>query len=915
MSHKYFAFISYQRKDEEWARWLHHQLEHYHLPIQLIENNPDLPHELRPLFLDEAELSGGSLSEKIHSALVNSKYLIVLCSTDSAKSTWVNAEVQTFIDLQRTNRIIPLIINGIPYSDDANECFTPALKKLRGTENERYAINAKYGREMASVKVVAELLGVQFDILWSRYEREKEEERQRLKAYNDRLLAFQSRAWSQMATRLIGEGDTLLAQKLALEALPQNFDNPERPLVAEAEVALRRAIEAEQCNSCYAILPHKFEIESMTVSPNGNTLASISGGDIYTWDLNTGALLWKIQHTAYHDILFGPDGKLYVKELDGVYVINSTIGLHKEKFKEVFNDFRVKQFLFRPGTHTMYIVSEQGDVATWDADLQCEIGKRRVLYTYTRDMTFTPDGRHIAFLSESDTRNEWCIVIKNADTLEETIDILPIKGDHVFSLCFSPDGSQIAWSTNENFNIYIDEFDAHNGWFKRNYSVLEGHNKNATVGGFTPDSNYLISLSHDSTLRIWDLKTKKCLESIAIDIRRIFNKNLLFFNDKQMVINYGDRSLRLFNYQKKQMSFPIDTSRFHAQCFSHDEKYFAHTAINYRQKQREIRLCDLRTYTIQTIITSKDNEACLLLFSHDNQRLFILSDSGNSIIIYEIITKQEFKYNLPKQINIWARIEILPDDQHLIGVTSEDTLVIYDLTDFSYRIIALEEDKIHDIALNYDGSWVAVSHTPASVSWYDITTGQCIHHNQINDDINYREPEILNNPCKNQIAYSFFKDLYLDSGVGTMIHFCTRNDISSMDFNSDGTAIVVGTEGGEIIWWDIEKQKEGGILHVEDHALVKFIPNKREIAIATANEGQLRIWDLDTNEVKEYLEVNDSYIDKLIFSNSGRHLSVVGTGLFRLFDLTPLSQLVSDTRTRLLNRAFTEVEKRLYDIE
>ncbi len=222
---KYVAFISYQRKDEEMAKWFHHQLEHYHLPTdindgaaggvdgQLRRANDDhlrsadnqkesadgltdrdvssdvsrdvsmdvvgdnqmlgRLENLRPMFLDEAELAGGSLSGAIDSALNNSRFLIVLCSPNSAKSQWVNKEVQAFVDNKRVRQIIPVIIDGIPYSgDEKTECFVPALLRLKGTDDERIGINAQSGREMASVKIVSQILGVSFDSLWNRYERE-----------------------------------------------------------------------------------------------------------------------------------------------------------------------------------------------------------------------------------------------------------------------------------------------------------------------------------------------------------------------------------------------------------------------------------------------------------------------------------------------------------------------------------------------------------------------------------------------------------------------------------------------------------------------------------------------------------------------------------------------------------------------
>ena len=32
---EYYAFISYKREDEKWAKWLQHKLEHYKFPTSL----------------------------------------------------------------------------------------------------------------------------------------------------------------------------------------------------------------------------------------------------------------------------------------------------------------------------------------------------------------------------------------------------------------------------------------------------------------------------------------------------------------------------------------------------------------------------------------------------------------------------------------------------------------------------------------------------------------------------------------------------------------------------------------------------------------------------------------------------------------------------------------------------------------
>lgn len=175
---KYFAFISYKREDEKWAKWLQHRLEHYHLPTNVRKNNPSLPQHIRPVFKDTSELAAGVLADEIYDALDNSKYLIVICSPRAAQSKWVGKEVQTFIDMGRSGKIIPFIIGGKPFSESQEEeCFPTALLGLP-KEQELLGVNVnEMGREAAVVKVVARMFDLKFDTLWQRFEREKKRKR------------------------------------------------------------------------------------------------------------------------------------------------------------------------------------------------------------------------------------------------------------------------------------------------------------------------------------------------------------------------------------------------------------------------------------------------------------------------------------------------------------------------------------------------------------------------------------------------------------------------------------------------------------------------------------------------------------------------------------------------------------------
>ena len=173
-TNKYYAFITYSRNDQEWAKWLRKKLETFHLPDNIGESIPNLSRSLRPIFADVNDLVGESLSDVLQTSLENSRYLIVICSPESARSKWVDREVRTFIDLGRTEYIIPFIVDGNPYASDYDkECYPPSLLSI-SREKDILGVDVNAGgREVAFIKVACIMLGISFDSLWMRYKRDR----------------------------------------------------------------------------------------------------------------------------------------------------------------------------------------------------------------------------------------------------------------------------------------------------------------------------------------------------------------------------------------------------------------------------------------------------------------------------------------------------------------------------------------------------------------------------------------------------------------------------------------------------------------------------------------------------------------------------------------------------------------------
>ncbi len=172
---QYAAFISYSSSDVGFARKLHRALESYRIPAAMgrfVLSKKKLKNRIYPIFRDREELPSGHLSELIESALAKSGALIVVCSPASARSEWVNREIEYYRRV-RPDRIFAIVASTAPSlsvdgSDATKGCFPSALL---ASDKEVLASDArreKDGFRAAYLKIVAGLVGANLGELTDR---------------------------------------------------------------------------------------------------------------------------------------------------------------------------------------------------------------------------------------------------------------------------------------------------------------------------------------------------------------------------------------------------------------------------------------------------------------------------------------------------------------------------------------------------------------------------------------------------------------------------------------------------------------------------------------------------------------------------------------------------------------------------
>lgn len=234
------AFISYSRRDIDFARVLEKALEAYSPPKDL-----GLPQQRLDVFRDEGDFTGVDYDKAIERHLTDSRKLLVVCSPNARTSTYVNDEIRRFAQLRGADHIIPILLSGIPnnevkFGTEQDMAFPAALCEVMSMPLAAAYRDFKYGRDKVNKGIFD---GSWFSILANLYEVSRSEIEQREKkrqARNRRirnaLITGVGAALSLLAAWALVERDVairranlVLARQLATESssmqLQQSWDS------------------------------------------------------------------------------------------------------------------------------------------------------------------------------------------------------------------------------------------------------------------------------------------------------------------------------------------------------------------------------------------------------------------------------------------------------------------------------------------------------------------------------------------------------------------------------------------------------------------------------------------------------------------------------------------------------------------
>ena len=866
MDKKYFAFISYQRKDEKHAEWLRRSLEKYHLPANLRKENVALPKDIRPIFRDSLELSGGFLAKEIERALNDSRFLLVVCSPNSAKSPWVNKEIQTFIDQGREDCIIPFIIDGVPYSNDDNECFPPALRSLCG-EKEILGINInELGRDAAVVKVVARMFGLKFDTLWQRHNREQRRKRIAWGLFAVMLVIaslFISGYFYKMNSEIEGKNREIVEQNREIAQKNEEITRQNKEITQKNVEVTEKSKEIERQYNEIAEKNEEITQRNEEISRGRDKLLVSQSKYLVSeakkeYDKGNITKALRMALYALPKNLKNPD-RPYVTEAEAMLrKCDISLDDYTEKNTckiKLLHSSSVNSATFSPDGKYIVTASRDKTACIWDA-VTGRIANSPLIHEFpVTSAVFSPCGKYVVTVSEDYLVRVWNI--SNAKQI-----VTPLKHDKsVVDAFFSYDGKKIITVTHDKVNV----------WDIATGKYLSGIKDNAgffNAATFSPCGKYIVTTSNEKVICVWDAVTGTVVKELS---KEKYSVNSVAFSpdEKYFLTTSNDSVVCIWDVAKGTLV---------GKPLKHNEKYIKSAIFSSNGKYIITELYQQRRVWNVANMSDVTDSVAKNALNIPEYKIPLLKKSGNSVDVLDN-RASESVLCLKHDANVESAY-FSPDGKYVITISHESSIdesnaYIWDAKTGCVVLGPLKHKRrIKHIAFFPKTDVVFISSSEGKTYSWNIKTGKLINDNINASFVNF------NTKGTEFVTVSNYHDVTVwdaSSGKSSMTLPKSLRWVNYVAFSLDGKSLVTTSGDSTARVWDIKTGKPIGLplKHAASVKTADFSPCGKYVVTASY-DSNTRIWDIANDKVWSIEHAYSS--NSAVFSPDGKFVLIASLG-------------------------------------
>lgn len=852
---QYQAFLSYSHDpDERLAESLQSSLSRFATPWYRLST--------MRIFRDKTSLSANpGLWHSIEQALRESEWFLLLACPSSAKSRWVQQEIEWWLRNRSVEKLLIGLTDGVILWDGEARDFDwekttaipsclkgafpaePLHADFRAAKGGGRFLDSDAAYRSALLGVAAPLMGRRPDDLDS--EDIRLHRRARLTAWTASvlivILVLAIGAFYYMADQ---RQKTAASRALASEATLHRDDRSLALLLSLESRRIADTVESRRALfTALQGLPHaeKFlwghtdAVTHAVFSPDGQTVLSAGWDDhIILWNVATGQ----------------PTGQPMAGPKSLVSVAFNSDG-------------------------SRFAAAGNKSIVMWDTSSGQPLGGP---FTYKDEqfvhVAFSSSGKLLASSTSADGLHPARVVLW--DVASRQLIAEPIEGAN---FAFGPDDALLAIARFEDIVLYD----------LRSHRVIDGPltgpTKNISSVAFSGDGTIVAAGSEDKTIMLWKVKRQRPLGTLAGHSQTV--TSLLFDpNGTVLLSGSADGTIMRWNlHNLKAMDTPV--KNFGASISSIFLTPDGHTKSLALDKERAIIINVNDDPPLGRRIRAAGAGSSNVAFSPDGRFLASSGEFGE-VLEWNVASGEQNGLPLSGHQKRVSSLVYAPDGKVLLSGSMDGTVIFWNMDTHAPLgpPVKAHRSPVWSLACNADGK-TAVSGGDAQLVFWDLAT-----HKALGPPVTSQRDRIwalafspngeFLASAGNERVVGIWKNGHQDQPIKTLGASVTERYQwvmpAGVSFSPDGTLLAMSTREDSVSVWNVRSGRPlPPVLygHTQSVSSVDFSRDGKVLA-SGGSDGDVRLWDVETHELLGTLSAHPKAIKSVAFSPQKGVMASVG---------------------------------------
>ncbi len=772
-------------------------------------------------------------------------------------------------------------------------------------------------------------------------------ERSALEA-RDQALRNQSIYLTDLSHRETASGNATNGILLAIEALPQDMNEPNRPYVVDAELALYNAISAHREIS--VLRGHDADVLHVTFSPDGKRIVSSSSdGTARIWDAESAKEFSVLQgHSgAVRSASFSPNGRFIITRSADKTVRLWDAGEGKLKSVLGDSDHKIKLAQFSPDGRQIMTAVNTGLVILWDTEGATKTGSLKGHDHDINAISMSPDGQYAAAASNKEIRvwnvpgrTEIAVLkghtgsIRHIEFSQDGRSLLSVSDDeiarlwdvangtstyilegHEFGLAagaISPFGNRIVTASLDNTARL---WDAHDGGLVK---VLTGHNRSVVTAAFSSDETHLVTGSSDGTARVWDADSGALLTVLRGHDGGIHHVASSPEADRIATAS-SDGTIRLWHAGQSRLFRHVGgsgTNEVISAAFSPSGELVLTASWD-----RTARVWNTGNGAEIAVLKGHEGPLISAVFSPDEKYVLTVVSEGIARLWDSRTGKKvaTFSSDVVTPVDSWDAVflnvaSFNSDGTHAV-IAAGRNAGIWDISTGELKVVLRGHAKqIVDVAYSPDGNFIATSSYDSTARIWNAKTGETVSilegHSLGVTDASFSPDGRLALTTSQDTTARLWE---VETGTQTALLKDHKKLIYQGTFDPKGSRIITVSADGTARLWNTGGDVLAVLVgHNESVFKGKFSPDGSRVVTASSDDNAY-VWDTNTGFLVAQLQGHAGDVNDAEFSPDGRSLITASKdGTARIFHAFRSTQELVDHARKIVPRQLTDCEKRKF---